>query len=474
MFSWSVAYYASEWIIRLVMLVVVTYRRRPNSSVSWLLVIFFMPWLGLAFYMLIGSNRFPRRRIRRHSQLLQQYKEIELRFQDHPSIVHPQLEAGLEATVRLAESLGEMPIFGGNAADLITDTDDAIERIISDIDAAEKHVHLLFYIYADDETGHLVSDALARAAKRGVRCRVLVDAVGSRPMLKSLAPQMRQSGVELYESLPVNLFRRKMARIDMRNHRKLVVIDGRIGYTGSQNIVNASYGHKDLAWKDIMVRLTGPVVLQLQDIFMNDWFFETDEVLDGQGDTDHPPISGEIAVQTLPSGPNYPTENYQRLVVAALHAARRRVTITTPYFVPDLPFMQALQVAVLRGVEVELIVPERSDQILVRAASRAYYGELLDLGVKLHLYTDGILHSKTMTIDSNIALLGTSNFDIRSFSLNFEVNLIFYGAQATEVLRCEQEKYLKDCYQLTHEEWDKKPRALKVMLNVAKLLSPLL
>jgi cardiolipin synthase len=469
-----VLYELSQWVIRLVMLVVVTRRRQPSSAMAWLMVIFFLPWVGLALYLLIGVHHLPRRRTKRHARLLRELKALDSRSEGHPSIVRPQLGPDAMAAVTLAEQLGSMPILGGNDVELMTRTEDVIDRLIADVDAAEHHVHLLFYIFAEDETGRRVAEALARAVERGVKCRVLVDSVGSARMLKRLAPKMLAQGIELHETLRVGIFRRRMARIDMRNHRKLAVIDGRIAYTGSQNIVNADYGHKDLAWHDMMARLRGPAVLELQAVFTSDWSFETGQILDGDDIFPDPPVAGTIPVQTLPSGPTYPTENYQRMVVAALHAARERVILTTPYFVPDEPFMQALQVAVLRGVKVELIVPQRTDRWLVAAASHAYYTELLEAGVKLHLFRDGLLHSKTMTIDQALAFLGTSNFDIRSFALNFEVNLLLYDADVTERLRAEQRRYIDDSLEMTRADWHKRPAAQKVFENIAKLLSPLL
>ena len=472
--TWSLLYFLLEWVIRIVMLFVVTRRRQPNSAMAWLLVIFFLPVPGFVLYLLIGENRLPRRRVGRHARLLEELEAIHCRFEDHPGAVRPELPSEQMSAVILAERLGYMPIVGGNETALMTDTDEVIDRLVADIEAARHHVHLLYYIYANDATGRRVAEALARAAARGVTCRVLVDAVGSRPMLKKLGPWMFEQGIELHAALPVNPFRRRAARLDLRNHRKLAVIDGRLGYTGSQNIVDADYGHKDLAWHDMSVRLVGPIVSQLQAVFVGDWYFETEELLDGDDIFPDPPLLGSIAAQTLPSGPDYPTENYQRMVVAALHIARRHVIITSPYFVPDEAFLQAIEVAVLRGVEVEVILPKRCDQILVGAASRAYYDDLLRLGVKLHLYNDGLLHAKTMSIDDAVALIGSSNFDIRSFALNFEISLLFYGRRVTERLRREQNRYIAASVQLTSEQWETRRASAKILQNIAKLLSPLL
>jgi cardiolipin synthase A/B len=473
-FSWTLLYYISEWIIRIVMLFVVPRHRAPQSAMSWLLVIFFAPWPGLILYWLIGSHRLPRRRIQEHDEILQRLETVHRRLDAQPHVVRPELGEHAKEAVKLAERLGYMPILDGNNVELIAQTEEFIVRLVADIDAAQRHVHLLFYIFANDATGRHVADALYRAVARGVKCRVMADGVGSRPFFKRLGKEMTARGVELHEALPVGIFRRKMARIDLRNHRKVAVIDGRVGYTGSQNIVDAGYGHKDLAWHDLMVRLTGPIVMELQAVFISDWYFETNEVLDSEEFFPDQQAGGEIAVQTLPSGPSYPTENYQRMVVAAIHAAQRQVTITSPYFVPDEAFLQAMQTAVLRGVKVEVIVPRRVDQKLVGAAGRSYYDDLLYMDATLYLYDEGLLHAKTMCIDDSICFIGSSNFDIRSFALNFEINLLFYGPQVAQQLRAQQQRYIEKSFQLTAEQWNKRPAIKKLFQNVAKLVSPLL
>ncbi|MBN2580046.1 MAG: cardiolipin synthase [Pirellulales bacterium] len=473
-FSFSLLYYLSEWAVRVVMLFVIPRRRHPSAAMAWLLVIFFLPWPGLALYWLIGSNRLPRRRIMQHTRMLDRLRAASQRLEKYPNIGRPELGSRAMEAVKLAEHLGYMPILGGNDVELIAETETFIDRLTADIDAARSHVHLLFYIFVGDGTGQRVIDALTRAVHRGVKCRVLVDGVGSRQLLKRWGKKIRAEGIELHEALPVGIFRRRMARLDLRNHRKLAVIDGRIGYTGSQNIVDAGYGHKDLAWHDLMLRLRGPILLELQEMFVTDWHFETDEVLDDETIFPDPEPAGAIAVQTLPSGPNYPTENYQRMVVAAIHAAERRVTITTPYFVPDDPFLQALETAVLRGVEVELVMPRKLDQRLVAAASRSYWDDLLEMGVKLYLYDKGLLHAKTMCVDESIAFIGSSNFDIRSFALNFEINLLFYGREVAAQLRRQQDLYLRDSFQLTADRWAQRPTSKMLFQNIARLLSPLL
>lgn len=479
-FSWLLSWppdrylYVVEWTLRLIMLLVITGRRDYRSNVTWLLVVFFLPIPGAILYLLIGENRLPSRRASRYARLLESFDIVRERFANHPSVASLQLAPEFASTGKFVEKLGNLPIVKGNGNEIITEAEEMIDRLIEDIDAAEKHIHLLYYIFVDDETGRRVVGALAKAVKRGVTCRVLVDAVGSKAIFKRLGPEMIEQGIQLHSALPVNLFRRRMARIDLRNHRKLAIIDGRVAYSGSQNIVNADYGHKNLAWHDMSVRSTGPIVLQLQVVFIGDWYFETDEVLNTEDVLPDPVETGTSIAQTLPSGPDYPTENYQRIVVAALHGAQEQVTITSPYFVPDEAFMQAMEVAVLRGVKVDLILPKKCDQILVGAASRSYYDELLELGVNLYLYEPGLLHAKTLSIDHQIALIGSSNFDIRSFALNFETSLIFYGSDMADRLRAIQKEYLDNSTLLTKDDWGHRGWWTERFENTVKMLSPLL
>ncbi len=468
------AYAISEWAIRLIMLPVVTRRRKPNAAMAWLLLIFFLPWVGLFLFLIFGTIQFPRSRRRRVAEIRAKIETEAKRFVGHPNVVQPDLGPQLASTIQIAQRLGNFPILGGNEVTFIAATNEVITRLIEDIDCAKTHVHLLFYIFRDDETGMRVIDALGRATNRGVDCRVLVDDVGSRKSLRSLNAKMQARGVKIYSMLPVGVFRRHMARIDMRNHRKLAIIDGAIAYTGSQNIVNADYGHKDLAWHDMMVRLTGPIVIALQAIFVTDWHQESREVLTGPDIFIDPVLTGDVPAQTLPSGPIFAVENYQRLVVSALHGAHQRVVITTPYFVPDEPLLQAIQIAVWRGVRIDLIVPQRCDQLIVGAAARAYYDDVLEAGAHLHLHTNGLVHSKTMTVDDSIALIGSSNFDIRSFEINFELSMLLYGNDVTRRLRLQQLKYIEDSYELNTYEWNQRSAARKLIENTARLLSPLL
>jgi cardiolipin synthase len=273
--------------------------------------------------------------------------------------------------------------------------------------------------------------------------------------------------------LPVGFLRRHTARLDLRNHRKIAVVDGRVGWTGSQNIVDSTF-KPGLTYEELMVRVTGPVVLELQAVFVADWFIETGELVGDAETFPEPAIAGDMAAQVLPASPAFPHENTQRLIVALIHAARKRVVITTPYFIPDAALLQALSTAVLRGVDVRLVVPAQDDQILVCLAQKSYYAELLASGVKICRYGKRFLHAKQATIDSDVAWIGSSNMDIRSFVLNAEVTLLAYDDRVCALLEAEQERYFRDGEWLDAATWGRASLPRQVAWNLARLLSPLL
>lgn len=471
--TWGTLLYLLEWTIRLVMLVIIPVRRSPAAAKGWLLLIFFMPWVGLLLFWMIGRYKWPPWRLAKQDEFRQRMEAVAQQLLTSPNITHPRLGVHLDQAVLLAENLGHMPILGNNAAMLEVHYQETIAHLIADIDAAQDHVHLLFYIVANDAIGHQVADALARATQRGVRCRVLMDAVGTGRDARVMVPLLHSMGVAAEVMLPVGLFRRKTARFDLRNHRKIAIIDGQIAYTGSQNIVSADF-KEGLTFEEMMVRVTGPIVLTLQYVFALDWYLETDELLDSVNLFPAPRLAGQVAMQTLPSGPGFPLENNQRMFLALIHGARERIVVTTPYFVPDEALVQALQTAVLRGVDVHLVVNERRDQLLVSLAQRSYYDELLEAGVQIHLHRARFLHAKHMSIDNDIVLIGSSNMDIRSFQLNAEISLLLYDATVASLMRVVQDRYFAGSELLTLEMWRTRPRHNRVSENLARLVSPLL
>ena len=470
---WGWVYVGSEWAIRLAMLVVVPFRRNPEAAKGWLMLIFFLPWPGLVLYHLIGRPTLPKWRLALRDRMQGAFDAVRQRLAKSPNITHPQLSTELTSAVRLAQSLGQFRILGGNSAELLPEYDGAIGRLVADIDAAKKHVHLLYYIFADDAVGGRVVEALRRASRRGVKCRVLIDALGSRAWLGKLLPKIQETGAEAHAVLPVGLFRRKSARADLRNHRKIAVIDSHIGYVGSQNLVSATF-KKGIDYEEMVVRVTGPIALELQGVFAQDWYLESEEALDTPEIFSDPAVTGTVAAQALPSGPGYATQNVQRLLVALIHGARERVVITTPYFIPDDSLLQALQTAVLRGVKVYLVLSAQRDQLLVCLAQRSYYTQLLEAGVHVHLYQPRFLHAKHASIDGEVALIGSSNMDIRSFVLNSEVTLLLYDRDVVNRLAAEQERYFANSVQLSLREWRTRSLLTKLLENMARMLSPLL
>jgi cardiolipin synthase len=469
---WLNIFFAAEWAVRLGMIVVVPFRRSPEAAKGWLLLIFFEPTIGLILYALIGRPKLPQWRIQRHLEFDDLSRPILERVAREPNIFHPDLGPELNKAVKLAESLGELPILGGNSAEILSDYDALIERLIADIDAARDHVHLLFYIVADDAAMARIVEALANAVDRGVVCRILADSLGSRRYFGRLLPRLEAAGILAEETMRVGLFRRA-GRLDLRNHRKIAVIDGQVGYTGSQNLVDSTF-IPGLTYEELNVRLTGPVALELQAVFVEDWYVETGEFL---GDARYIPearVTGDVAAQTLPSGPGYPRENNQRLIVSLIHAANRRICITMPYLIPDDGLQQALETAALRGVEVTLIVPLQIDQYLVGLGQRSYYDEMMEAGVRICRYGKRFLHAKCVTVDDTIAWIGSSNLDIRSFALNAEVVVLLYDDRVCARVAENQARYIRDGEMLSHETWRKRRPAIKVAENLARLLSPLL
>lgn len=471
--DWTLAVWVGEWLIRLVMLIYVPQRRSPAAARTWLLCIFLFPYGGLFLYALFGRPSLPRRRVEMQETVSELIRTVGPQVLREVNLKRPEVKPEFDQAVTLAQNLGDFGIIGNNSVELLADYDGTIGRLVADIDAARDHVHLLYYIFAADDTGIRVADALERAVKRGVQCRVLMDSLGSRRGLRRLAPRLRAAGVEVHGMLPTSLLRLGTNRFDLRNHRKIAVVDARVGYVGSQNLVNAQF-KEGITYEELVVRVTGPVVNQLQVVFAADWYFETGQAFDLAAIFPPPALTGTTPTQVLPSGPGYPQANTQRLMVALIHGARERVVITTPYFIPDTAFLQALQTAVLRGVDVHLVVSRKADQLLVGWAQRSYYEELLDAGVKIHLYRRNFLHAKHMSVDDHIALIGSSNIDIRSFTLNAEVSLLVYDPEVAGRLHAQQDRYFAQADLLTAEGWAQRPTVVKVGQNVARLMDSLL
>ena len=347
--------------------------------------------------------------------------------------------------------------------------------MLADIAGARHHVHLLYYIFRDDATGMRVIEALKSATARGVRCRVLADGYGSFFAFRRLASVFKASGIEALLVMPPRVWGHKAVRLDLRNHRKIAIIDGHIGYVGSQNIVDPDANPR-LTNEELVARLTGPVVRQLQGVFLADRFYETESLPDDPPERLFPQVGsgGGVMAQVMPSGPGYHHGNTQQVMVALMHAAAHRIVLTTPYFVPDEPFLLAMKTAAERGVAVHLVVSRHSNKPIVHLAQESNYEELLDAGARIHLYHGNFLHAKHATIDDDVAVIGSSNLDIRSFALNNEVSVLVYDREVVATLQRVQARYFEESEEVDPLIWRKRGIFARVAQNVARLADTLL
>jgi cardiolipin synthase len=469
----------AEYAARVLVGAIILLRSRgtPAVRLAWLVVVFAIPVVGVVAYLLVGEVRFGRRRGRRHRRIAERIGRRTAVQLARPEPLDELICREHSQIAYLAESVsGNMP-HAGHDMRLFGDTDLFIQALVEDIAKARAHCHLEFYIFLDDNSGRRVAEALMDAAGRGVTCRLLVDGVGSVGFLRSgLRKRMQNRGVAVVEALPASLLRLPFARIDLRNHRKLVVIDGAIGYCGSQNIADAEFAIKPkyAPWVDAMVRLRGPAVHDLQVLFIQDWYLDTNESLEDLLAICAAPSPEGAVVQIMGTGPDAYNEALRQITQTSFHAAREELIITTPYFVPDEATATALYTTGRRGVDTTLVVPARNDSPLVAAASRSFYEPLLAAGVHVHEYQPGLLHAKTMTVDRRLALVTTANFDRRSFELNFEVSLVVHDSDFASELRLLQKAYIDGSRAVSETAWRRRGWPRRLWQNTAGMLGPLL
>ncbi|WP_313818317.1 cardiolipin synthase [Citricoccus sp.] len=479
------------WIIdvgiRILLLGIVPGGRRPAVAMAWLLIIFFLPLPGLVLFLLLGSFRLGGQRRSRQKAVNEALGQ---------ATAHLQLpnDAGMApryvvAAARLTRNLTSFPMLDGNEFEFITDYRESMRRMAEEIDRAQDYVHLIFYILADDPKDRqgyssVVLEALERAHARGVTVRVLFDHVASMRVkgYRQLRRRLDAAGLEYHLAMPVLPWRGKYQRPDLRNHRKILIVDGLVGYTGSQNLVEPGYKRASAhamgrEWVDLMSRITGPVVASLDVVFVTDWYAETGDELEGKYREPDPAEfevdDGSIA-QVVPSGPGFSNENNLRLFNHLFYSARERLVVVSPYLVPDDSMLYALTTAAQRGVTVELFVCRKADQFMVHHAQQSYYDALLKAGIRIFRYPDpNVLHAKLFTVDNDVAVFGSSNMDMRSFSLNMEVSVLTVGSETVEALQPVVEEYRSVSEELTLAEWQGRPRAQRWVDNVFRLTSAL-
>ena len=470
----------AHMMIVIVATVYISANRRPSAAIAWVLAIVFIPYLGALAFLFVGVGKLPESR--RHKQ--RQVNALMLaRTPGLAQVSHrEEWPAWLPSAAQLNLNLGALPMVGGNQAELFPDYQGSIDAMTLEIDTSTEFVHVQFYILVLDDVTAAFFNALRRAVARGVRVRVLSDFLACRllPRHAETVAALADMGAEWHALLPLRPLHGQWQRPDLRNHRKLLIVDGRVGFTGSQNMIDSTYlKPKNLArglhWHELVVRVHGPVVRELNAVFVVDWYSETDEHLP----LDHSPIvlGAEphlLDAQVVPSGPSFDNDNNLALYAMLIQNARYRVSITSPYFVPEESTLLAITTAALRGVAVELFVSEIGDQALVYYAQRSYYEALLRAGVRIYLYAaPTVLHSKHFSIDDDVAVIGSSNMDIRSFSLNMEVSLLVQGTDFVRRMREIEDDYRANSAPLNLQDWLTRPTGKKVRDNLARLTSSL-
>jgi cardiolipin synthase len=455
-------------------------KRKPiGVSLAWLFLINALPLLGMLGYFVFGELHLGQNRQKRREQIGEHFQNWLRSEQIENRQSKNRISPGVRSMQAFVESNTSMPMLTGNKFSLLNSTDSILTELTERIGQAEKHCYLLFYICNEGGLMDNLLASLIRAASRGVKCKLLLDSVGSHDFFKSATVSiMRQAGVEVVEALPVKGIRLLLQRQDLRMHRKLVCIDDDVAYTGSMNLVDPGYFKKERhvgEWVDIMLRCEGPIVQLMQGLFIWDWYLETSQKMPFPlSPTECFPVVGKHNAQLIPSGPEFGKASIHQVFLTAIYEAKFSLVLTTPYFVPDESLLAALQVASLRGVDVKIILPAKSDSFMAEYASRAFFEELLSAGAKIYKFHGGLLHSKSIVIDETVALLGTVNLDQRSFWLNFEMTMLIDDHEVAGELLTTQMHYLLASEQLRLGEWKERSYFKKLLESIFYLFSPLL
>jgi cardiolipin synthase len=454
--------------------------RDPASRIAWVVIVGVLPMVGIVAYLLLGEVNIGRRRVKRLHAVLKSLPQIPLHTAADSVDSAAAVPERHRHLFRLGYSISGFHPVGGNTARLLPDSNATIDAMVADIDSATDHVHVLFYIWLPDHNGVKVVEALKRAAARGVTCRAMADDLGSRTIIRSGHwHAMRAAGVRVAAGLPIGnpLLLLFAGRIDLRNHRKIVVIDDRITYCGSQNCADPEFRVKAkfAPWVDAVMRFEGPVARQNQFLFASDWMTYVDENLDELLSKELPlPVPGGAPAQVIGTGPTVRYSAMPEMFESLLFAARREVVVTTPYYVPDESLHNALCTTAYRGVDTTIVFPAKNDSWIVGAASRSYYADLLTAGVKIYEYKGGLLHTKSLTLDGEITLIGSANMDRRSFELNYENNILFHDLTLTGAMRDRQQEYIAQSYRVTKEAVAAWPISRRLWNNLIATLGPVL
>jgi cardiolipin synthase len=460
---------------------VIMRKKAASVSLAWLVVILLIPFAGALIYLLFGENRLGESRAKRAAANMAFLQNWGSRLTKTSNVNWEKINPECSPIHRQIISLFNIPPMPGNDLQLISTSDNFFKKLLEDIHSSTTFCYLQFYILSLGGHTDEVISALIEAAARDVKCRVMVDSIGSKQFLRSKIPaRMREAEIEVVEVMPAGLFRYLFVRVDLRNHRKMVIIDSAVAYTGSQNLVDPRYFKQDSGvgeWKDSMVRIRGPLIEVMIAAFLYDWTLATGVSIDTLVEKNtlySPREAGNAVVQLVPSGPGFKENAIHDLLLTTIYAAREELILTTPYFVPDNAILSALKSAAFRGVEVTIIIPEKNDSKLVHYASRARFEELIDAGIHIMLFNEGLLHSKSITVDRDFCLFGSVNLDMRSFWLNFELTLFIYDKDFTARLRKLQQEYIAGSLPVNQEEFQDRSFSQRFKENTALIVGPLL
>lgn len=449
--------------------IILSENRNPVKSLAWITVLMLFPVGGIILYIFFGRSI-------KNTHMISRRNRRRLRELTRPEDTEPDL-TGLDDESRqqimLARSLTGAQYHTGNKVRIFRDGKEKFDTLLADIAGAREYINLQYYIFEDDDIGKRVRDALVERARAGVKVRVIYDHIGSINVRRSFFRSMADEGIEIHPFFRV-AFPLFATRINWRNHRKLVVIDGKTGYIGGMNIADRYIdGGKSGMWRDAHIRIEGPAVGALQYSFAVDWRFMGRELIEQTvPKTDTPP--GNAGMHLLSCGPTSEWSNIAYLLLKAIANAKKRVLVQTPYFLPTESLLKVLQVAALSRVDVRVMMPRHSDSLILTYASRSYIDECLRAGVKIYLYDKGMLHSKTVVIDDTFCSIGSANIDFRSFEHNFEANMFIYSAEVNAEMRRRFDDDLRDSSRVTAAAWRKRPIIHKAFESILRLLSPVL
>lgn len=482
--NWLVVYQIAYVIILVLVCMRIIYDTRSHTkTLAYLVFAIFVPIIGIIFYLLFGTNYRKRKlyskKLSENDVLAKNLGEDIFKYSKKTfDRSDPEVKEYKELALMLLKD-NRSPLTSHNEVKLLVNGEAKFPEVLKAIEEAKDHIHIEYYIYDDDDIGGEVSEALIKKAKEGVTVRFMYDDFGSRSIRRKMAKRLKGEGIKVFPFYKI-IFIAFANRLNYRNHRKILIVDGRIAFVGGIN-VSDRYVNKEnpkLFWRDTHVRIEGPGVRYLQYIFLCDWHFCSKEMIT-PNEKLFPPIAslpkvGNKIVQIASSGPDSDVPTIQFSLLQGINLAEKEVLIATPYFIPGDSIMDSIRAAALGGVIVKLMVPGKSDSKLVNAAARSHYADLLKAGVEVYFYKKGFLHSKTMVIDRKASIVGTANMDYRSFDLNFEVNAIIYDVDFSEELAALFFEDLKECERINPEEWYNRPARIQLLEKTAGLLSPVL